>query len=70
MVERVYLNPAEFAKVKELVRQHGLRPVIDAVAAAAAELVEADEPVLNEYGDARDAEDVAVSIAMMSGDLY
>jgi hypothetical protein len=52
------------------VARHGLRPVVDAVGAAARELLEADIPVLDEYHEPMDKGDVETAADnLCHGDL-
>jgi hypothetical protein len=44
--------------VQALVARYGLRPVVDAVAAAALALLEAGQPVKDAQGDPMDREDI------------
>lgn len=71
MADRVLLDQESFNQVHKLVRQFGLRPMVDAVGAAALRLVQAGETVKDEYGEAMDSEDVEVAADnLTNGDLY
>jgi hypothetical protein len=57
--------------IKELVRKHGLRPVVDAVGYATRQLFEAGEPIKDEDGEPMFADDVKCAIDnLVCGDLY
>jgi hypothetical protein len=57
--------------VRALVARYGLRPVVDAVGAAALALLAAREPVKDEDGDAMDAEDIEIAARnLIEGSLY
>lgn len=70
MAKRHYLDPGDMATIRTLVARHGLRPVVDAVGAAAVELSNQDIPVADEYGDPMDASDIQTAAANLAEGLY
>jgi hypothetical protein len=61
----------ELDAIKELIRKHGLRPVVDAVGNAARQMFEAGEPIKDEHGDVMFVDDVKCAIDnIICGDLY
>lgn len=70
MAQRHYLDTADMATVRTLVARHGLRPMVDAVAAAAQELHEQEIPVPDEYGQPMEADDLEIAVSNLGEQLY
>lgn len=70
MSVRHYLNKDDQELIRSLVARNGLRPVVDAVGAAAMYLMEHDQPVMDAEGDPMDAEDIETAAANLADDLY
>lgn len=69
--ERHYLDKTDMDAVQDLVRRNGLRPVIDAVGAAALSDVNAGHFVLNEFEEKMDESDVRTAAYNLThGDLF
>lgn len=57
-MSRHYLDETDLAVVQDLIRRNGLRPVVDAIGAAARKESKSGHSVLNEHGERMSREDV------------
>jgi hypothetical protein len=69
-VKSVTLKSTDLLVIMAVVAEYGLRPVVDAVAAAAQMLLEAGEPVKDEQGESMDREDIETAVRNLLEGLY
>lgn len=71
MAKRHSVSGVDHETIRTLVARHGLRPVVNAVGKSARELAKSGIPVLNEFHEPMDKDNIRIAAEnLCNGDLY